>query len=82
MTPDFYNTSDEGVVRLCKAMITQAVKDYKLGVYLKKIDKSHYGDLLYNNAKRFFLSEWFTVISCGLDGKAVFDSLERRYNKK
>ena len=63
-----HNYQDIGIERLRNAVVMQAVKDYKN-------DKNQREE-----CERFFLSQYFTLLS-DLDGEAIVNALKERIEK-
>ncbi len=62
---------NEGYSRLCNAIIVQAVKEY-MGAK-KRNNKNRLAEI-----KRFFLSEWYSVLT-ELDGAKMLEMLDEKY---
>ena len=63
--------NDEGCIALANAIIIQAVKDYRHS------PSPH----VRNEIKRFFLSQWFTMLS-GANGEVIIKRLEQERGVK
>ena len=63
--------NDEGCIALANAIIIQAVKDYRLSP----------SPQVRNEIKRFFLSQWFTMLS-GANGEVIIKRLEQERGVK
>lgn len=59
----------------------QATKDLRANKFNKRLGKSVPNYRLRNDARKFFLSDWFSTLT-GLDGQSVLDRLEKKQQEQ
>lgn len=77
LKPFSRNTEEtECYYKLVEAVVLQAVDDYRDALKEFRMNSSLENRLALKEIEDFFESEWFTVLSCGLNGKVIIQKLQ------
>jgi hypothetical protein len=78
-----HEITDEGARKLAAAIIRPVVREYKQAVnrYVKN-PKNKIAQRKVLELRDWFMSEWFSIISMGVDGEAAIRSIELKAEKE
>ena len=73
--------NDEGVRRLCAAVVEQSCKDYASALYrLKRNPRSYQSQRTVSECERFLIQ--YADYYCGIDGKTIVRRIQEEVSKR